>query len=60
MPVPVKVKYFNYRGHRYQIVYKTSGGTGSSYDAAVALRNRLYPDGVIKKTSDSRYAVGIR
>lgn len=54
-----KPKTFLFRGHRYRIVYKTSGGTSEALDAAKSAK-RMYKNAVIKKTSDGRYAIGIR
>jgi hypothetical protein len=60
MPIPKKPKHFIYRGHRYRIVYKTMAGYGASLLVVKELRDRVYPNGVIKKTSDGRYAIGVR
>jgi len=58
---PSRPKTFLYRGRRYNIVYKTAGG---SRDALIAVRDaqkHMYGGlGVVKKTSDGRYALGLR
>ena len=52
-------KTFLYRGHRYRIVFKTAGGDASA-EEAVKSAKRMYKNSVVKKTSDGRYAVGVR
>lgn len=60
------MSYFNYRGHRYTVIFKTKGRGKDAKEAISDLKKHTKRWGgkpvytAIKKSSDNRYTLGVR